>query len=161
MDWNKVDLVRWYKALRIIAINSWRESKLHKLKMVVTVALLLYCLLWYIGVPIPTEVGFGIVFANGVLQFWPDARGRLFGPILKHTMTLVEIDDRNQIVTPYKYDESWKFFERTPDLAAWCRENCQGFVGVLPKRPNDDKENHRVFWFSRKDDAFAFKMRWS
>ncbi|RYF05917.1 MAG: hypothetical protein EOO77_27725 [Oxalobacteraceae bacterium] len=161
MDWNKVDLVRVYKATRTVLVTEWHRSNLGKIRFFTSSALFLYVGLWYFDYNPSPDIATYLIIANTLTAFWPNILGNILAPILRRTMTLVAIDDRNQIVTPYNYDASWNFFQRTPDLAAWYRDNCRGFMGVLPKRPSEADENHRVFWFTRKDDAFAFKMRWS
>ena len=79
-----------------------------------------------------------------------------------HLMTkpFPHVEDKRHVLTLDRSRTMWnvKWYQMTPEVEDWCRANCRGVIGIRPEIRY--AEDRRIFWFTNRNDALHFKMRW-
>ncbi|RYD63965.1 MAG: hypothetical protein EOP83_10900 [Verrucomicrobiaceae bacterium] len=143
-----------------LLVMRWKESKLQKARFSLSMLTLAWLVVNWAGVPLSSYLIGPLVMCQIFLTFYPNIMGQWVRPLIARWTHLVPMDGETQIVTEYHHDASWHFFEMTPELHAWYKENCEGWMGTLPQRQMG-ADVKRTFWFTNANDAFAFRMRWA
>jgi hypothetical protein len=149
------------KSVVKLLVERWAESKLQKARLILSLATLAFCLCTLFSIPTGRYTIMVLVWMQIVAMFWPGIMGVMVGPLLKRFTVIVPAEPRSEIVSEYHYDAAWFFYERTPELEDWYKANCVGWMGVIPERERETRHAKRLFWFTNKNDAFQFRMRWA
>lgn len=123
------------------------------------VANLLAMVLFWKGVGIPFGLTICVLTAaSGLIQvFKIPVEGQFWYWL---TAPFPQVEDKKLIATLARSRTMWncKWYEMAPEVEEWCRANCRGVVGIRPElRYGHDR---RIIWFTNRNDALHFKMRW-
>lgn len=105
------------------------------------------------------------------MLFWRRVRARwqIWTRRFRYTVVL----DNMGMDTAMVFDSPWVHYVVLDPMKTWMRENLKGSYGVLSIDGQTRRKilgmsafdharfyRQRTFWFSNRNDAFAFKMRW-
>jgi hypothetical protein len=144
-----------------LIIRRWKESKLQKVRLILAISSMVVSFAAMYDFRLGPFTLPAFLTAQLIAVFWPELMGLVVRPILLRAAVLVPAEPRTKIVIEYHYDAAWFFYEMTPELHDWYKANCVGWMGVIPEREIETRQGRRLFWFTNKNDAFAFRMRWA
>jgi hypothetical protein len=158
---------KWWNSVQDRIRKSWADSLLQRVRLIscgvlIVMSLTGFVLSALITVPVYFNLfSISVALINVGAMYWPPIYGRLFNLFhRRHVRLVIEIGAQH-LAPSFTYGGTWYEYRMIPEVRAWCDATLSGRYGTVPRIDEfHGFSEHREFWFSNPDDAFAFKLRW-